>query len=608
MSKRKCICLIFAASAAAILFNLFLFGKFSCSGEYIHGTDIFGNEYLERRDTVVPADRILSGYDTDDYPELKEKLTAEKNSVNEYIAAYEYKYSDFDMSVYQNVLTYSKGSQRDWTDNVLDSRELSYEQAKKRYEQLNYCISRLNYVLDYKYYTKYVSGNSDKLLNLSLLDNNSFSAKNALKTKRDFYGLESVMPTAESDIGIISLFSDSVTDIISVIFAVCAAAVVGGYMKKQTFLGETFLLSVSLTVMIGTAIMYICNVALTVTFIGPINFLRPIQSVQSFKTSSLIMNVGTLTVIRILFKTAACSCVFFAAAGIITSSKRYVPIVTALIFILTELILAVSDTVFAKVNFFNFFRPEKIFGVYENLNIFGNAVSPQPVFIFSGVVIFSVSMIFSICSALSGALSAKEAAEHEYYIEVGRKYEETRKIRHDINNHLTALGILINEDKIAEAKAYLSEISAELSAQKPPAATGRPVLDALLFGKAQTAANCGVKLEITFDAVFSEKISDYDLCGIFGNVLDNAVEACEKYDGQRFIRLDVKKQMDMLCIFCENPYSSAELSPALETSKPDKSSHGYGIRRIEQLAAKHGGMVKISASNNLFSVSILIQN
>ncbi len=607
MSRKNCICLILAVIFSAVLLNLLIFVKLSNTGEYIQGTDVFGNEYLERRDTVTLADSILSLYDTESYPGLLAKLTEEKNAVAEYIAAYEYKNSGFDIRKVPNTLQYSAGDRKKWTDNVLNSYSYTYEQAIQKNEQLDYCISRLNYALDYTRYAAYVSENSDNLLSLSVFDPNSFAVKNAVKTKRDFYGLGAVRPSAESDMGIISLFTDGITDIIAVVCAVCSAAVSGAYLKKQTFFGKAFFLSVGAAVTAGIAVMYICNAAVIYNTVSPENFLRPVQSVQCFKSSCIIMNTGTLTAVRILFKAAACACIFFTLSGIITASKKSVPIIISLIFIFAELIFLNSDTPFSTINFFNFFQPEKIFGVYGNLNIFGNAVSPQPLFIFSAIVIFSVPLIFSVFSASSGALSAREAAEHEYYNEVSRKYEETRKIRHDMNNHLTALEILINEGKINEAKTYLGEISAELTAQKPPAVTGRPVLDALLFGKVQTAANYGIKLDITVDASFPESISDYDLCGIFGNILDNAIEACEKCDRQKFIRLSVKKQMDMLFIFSENTCLSEAVSPVYETSKPDKAAHGYGIRRIKQLAEKHGGTVKLSAENNLFSISVLIQ-
>lgn len=598
MSRRNSIITIICVILSAIFLNILLFCNISCTDEYIVSKDSEGHEYVQRLDTVRFANVLFSECDVSDYSELKDELLVEKSTLNEYMTAWEYKNSGFDMKIYQDADVYSNGDRNDWADKVLGQYSYTYEQAEQKAEQLDYCISRLNYALDYTGYTEYVSGNSDKLLTLSMLSENSFAAKNAIKTKRDYYGLEAIKPTAESDIGINALFSDSVTDIIAVFCAVISAIVIGRYMKSRTFFGSSCVVVTGGAVVIGTAVMYVCNGVIMDSFVGLGDLFRPIQSIEAFRTSSLMMNVFTLIVLRILFKVMFCSAAYFIVSGITISKKKAAPIIITAI---SSLLLLLCPA-----NVYNAFHAENIFGVYGNLNFLGNAVSPQSVFIPMMVIMLAVSIVFSVRSVSSGVLAAREAAEHEYYAEVGRKYEETRKIRHDINNHLSALAILLNEGRTAEAKAYLGEISEELAMQKPPAATGRPVLDALLLSKARTAENENTKLEISIESDFHESISDYDLCGIFGNILDNAIEACEKCD-DRYIRLAVKKQLDMLCIFCENPYLGI-ISPDHLTSKPDKAAHGYGIKRIEQLAEKHGGIVKISAENGIFSISVLIQN
>lgn len=598
MSRRNSIITIICVILSAIFLNILLFYNISCTGEYIVSKDSEGHEYVEWLDTVRFANVLFSECDVSDYSELKDELLAEKSTLNEYMTAWKYKNSEFNMKIYQDADVYSNGDRNDWADKVLGQYSYTFEQAEQKAEQLDYCISRLNYALGYTGYTQYVADNSEKLLTISMVDENSFAAKNAIKTKRDYYGLDAINPTAESDIGITALFSDSVTDIIAVLCAVISAIVIGRYMKSRTFFGSSCIAVTGTAVSIGTAVMYICNGVLMDSFVGLGDLLRPIQSAEAFRTSSMMMNVFTLIALRIVFKAMFCAAVYYIVSGITISEKKAAPIIITAISALLLLL--------CPANVYNAFHAENIFGVYGNLNILGNAVSPQSVFIPMMLIMLAVSIIFSVKSVSSGALAAREAAEHEYYAEVGRKYEETRKTRHDINNHLSALGILLNEGKIAEAKAYLGEISEELTLQKPPAATGRPVLDALLLSKARTAENEHIKLEISIESDFPESISDYDLCGILGNTLDNAIEACEKCD-DRYIHLAVRKQLDMLCIFCENPFSGI-VSPDHETSKPDKSSHGYGIKRIEQLAAKYGGIVKISAENGIFSISVLIQN
>lgn len=598
MSRLSCAAAVICVILSAAVINILLFYNMSCIGEYIIGEDHEGNEYIERLSTVRFANELFSEKDISGYSALKNELIAQKEAAAEYMTAWEYKNSGFSMKTYRDATSYSNGEREDWAENILNSSNYTYEQAKQKTEQLDYCISRLNYALSFPDYIRYAAHNSERLLTFSMISPNSFAAKNAVKTKRDLYGLEEIRPSAESDMGITLLFSDSVTDIIALLCTVISAVITVRYFKKQPFSGSFRIIIAGAAVSAGISVMYICNGALTDKYAGLGNMLRPVQSIEKFRTGSMMMNVLTLAVLRVIFKLILCTAVYYTVSGILLSVKKTVPVIIAAA---SALLLSLCPAGIREA-----FHAENIFGVYGNLNILGNAVSPQSVFIPAMLAILTVSMIFSVKSSSSGVLAAREAAEREYYGEVSRKYEETRKIRHDINNHLSALGILINEGRTEEAKAYLGEISSELALQRPPAASGRAVLDALLFGKARTAESKNIRLEISFDKIFPESISDYDLCGIFGNILDNAIEACEKCD-KRYIRLTVRKQREMLCIFCENPYSGV-ISPDCETSKPDKTAHGFGIRRIEQLAAKHGGIVKISAENGIFSISVLIQN
>ncbi len=598
MTAKKFVFTLTAILILALILDLLLFYSISCTGDHIFAKGTDSTEYFEQRDTVRFADRLFSEYDVSQYPLLKEKLIAEKSSLGEYMTAWQYKNSGFDLKTYYAASVYSNGNEKDWTESVLDRYDLSYEQAEKRSEQLGYCISRLENAMSYPDYAKYVFRSSEELLSVSLLDTDSFAAKNAVKTKHDFYGLDAIRPTAESDIGVLSLFSDGYADIIAVICAFVSAVTAALYIKTQSFFGSRRLILTGCAAAAAEALIYISNAVLMNGYSGLGNMLRPIQSVEAFRTSSMMMNILTLISLRILFKLMLCSVIYFITAKMILSKRK--------IFCLALLAALILPPVFFPAGIFNPFRTENIFGSYRNLDILGNAVSPQLIFIPAMIILLFVSAVSAIRSGTGAALSAREAAEHEYYDEISRKYEETRKIRHDINNHLSALGILIGEGKTEEATAYLGEITRELQLQRSPAASGRPVLDALLLSKSRTAQQENIRLNISLGAKLPESISDYDLCGIFGNILDNAIEACRGCDGESFIKLSVRDQLDMLCIFCENPFSGA-VGTDLGTTKPDKSAHGFGIKRIGQLAKKYDGCVNISAENHIFSISVLLQ-
>ena len=141
---------------------------------------------------------------------------------------------------------------------------------------------------------------------------------------------------------------------------------------------------------------------------------------------------------------------------------------------------------------------------------------------------------------------------------------------------------------------------------RPPVNTGSLVLDSLLFSKSSEMKRKGIKLNTEFFIDFSEnQISEYDLCSIFGNILDNAIEAAEKISPEeRYINLRVKRHLDMICIICENPYN--EINEDLSTQKADKAYHGFGLKRVRKAAENYSGDVNINCSDGIFCISVLL--
>ena len=101
-----------------------------------------------------------------------------------------------------------------------------------------------------------------------------------------------------------------------------------------------------------------------------------------------------------------------------------------------------------------------------------------------------------------------------------------------------------------------------------------------------------------------------DVCSIFGNTLDNAIESVEKLEDiqKRLIRLAVYTQNDFLMIRVENYYENDLQieNGTYKTTKQDKEFHGYGIKSIRYTAEKYGGYVSISTEENWFSLRVLI--
>jgi sensor histidine kinase regulating citrate/malate metabolism len=113
------------------------------------------------------------------------------------------------------------------------------------------------------------------------------------------------------------------------------------------------------------------------------------------------------------------------------------------------------------------------------------------------------------------------------------------------------------------------------------------------------------------DGALLDFLNAMDICSIFGNALDNAIESVLKITNKekRLIHITVTQQKSFLLIRFENYYEGDlkyQDRGVLATTKKEKGFHGYGIKSIRYTVQKYGGAVDIAAQNNWFDLEILI--
>lgn len=140
--------------------------------------------------------------------------------------------------------------------------------------------------------------------------------------------------------------------------------------------------------------------------------------------------------------------------------------------------------------------------------------------------------------------------------------------------------------------------------------TGNGIVDTILCEKQREAdsINTLVKFE---GAVPAEKISPTDLCVIFGNTLDNAIEACEKIhtDDKNIINVSCKSAGGFMFVSITNPVEeNIQISNnIIKTSKSNKTEHGFGMYSLKKSVDKYNGTVKLSCSDKIFSVELELE-
>ena len=240
------------------------------------------------------------------------------------------------------------------------------------------------------------------------------------------------------------------------------------------------------------------------------------------------------------------------------------------------------------------------------------------VLVLSGLLIFSNISIITIINSIvrdkqlkieNQKIKEKIDIQYNYYLSLKKEQEKIDKFRHDMKNHLICIK---NLAKTEESEKYIEKINFEINQNTVDFNTGSPILDIIFYEKSLICID--KKIEYQFDVDYSkcEFIDVIDTCSIFSNLLDNAIEACDKItQGKRFISIKGNKINNFFVIKCENSKINDILYEGknIATDKENKDLHGIGLKSIRDSFEKYDGVINIEISDEKFTLSgFLIEN
>ncbi len=186
--------------------------------------------------------------------------------------------------------------------------------------------------------------------------------------------------------------------------------------------------------------------------------------------------------------------------------------------------------------------------------------------------------------------------------------ELLRREFHDLKHYMIAIRAEQDPEK---KEQYLLEMEKAILTQEALANTGNQVLDVVITTKSTYCTQNKISFTCMADGKLISFLHVKDICSIFGNALDNAIECVSQFDDpeKRLISLSIYKKNGFLMICCEN-YSENPLvmagSNLPTTTKSNKQYHGYGLKSIQAAAQKYGGTMTISSKDNWFILQVLI--
>ncbi|MEY8423790.1 ATP-binding protein, partial [Lachnospiraceae bacterium 38-14] len=145
--------------------------------------------------------------------------------------------------------------------------------------------------------------------------------------------------------------------------------------------------------------------------------------------------------------------------------------------------------------------------------------------------------------------------------------------------------------------------------------TGNAVTDVIINDKCRRAEKAGIRFDADFR--YGGEIPVFDMGIILNNLLDNAIEACEKLEtGKGFVRLSLKRKKQFLILYVENSFDGAvpisKGSPLPPTTKQSIlpgiiTEHGIGLENVRDIAERYFGGVNIKVKGDVFHVTVMLQ-
>jgi signal transduction histidine kinase len=196
--------------------------------------------------------------------------------------------------------------------------------------------------------------------------------------------------------------------------------------------------------------------------------------------------------------------------------------------------------------------------------------------------------------------------QYNYYNNLEKEYQQMRKLRHDIRNHLQMLEKLYQSNEKQMADQYAKNIYEMMDTLKQKKYCDNTMLNIIMNDKNKIAELNQIQFDCNIGNIKVDFIAPIDLTTIFANLLDNAIEGCKKIDGNRFIKLMAEPFHDFININISNSFSGDAIKKGDRYLSTKAAHDGIGIPNVIQNVEKYGGNLMIHTDQSVFTVNIVI--
>ncbi len=195
--------------------------------------------------------------------------------------------------------------------------------------------------------------------------------------------------------------------------------------------------------------------------------------------------------------------------------------------------------------------------------------------------------------------------QYRYYAREEEKYEESRKLVHDIRNHMLAMEKLYDSEKAEAAAEYAGNIHQMLNSLGQKYYTAEKLLNIILNDKARQMQSAGIREDMKIGELSLDFMRDVDITALFGNLLDNAIAAAAKEE-KGFVKLRINKVRQFISITMENSSGRKPVRTKGGFLSEKVGHEGVGIGSIRQVVERYGGDVQFGWKEGVFTVKVML--
>lgn len=240
-------------------------------------------------------------------------------------------------------------------------------------------------------------------------------------------------------------------------------------------------------------------------------------------------------------------------------------------------------------------------------------LSRWAVFLLCCILLFLLlwmSMVKHGAEAEGKILQMRTSMLESQYQRLSELYNERAILVHDLKNHLRAISTLLDREKPDEAMEYISRITRELEKGKDINWCNHEMMNLVLNMKFREAEKAQIQVDCNCDDMSGLALTSVEVCALFSNLLDNAIEANEKCPAglERRINLLCARREKMLIISLSN-----SMAKGMENGMGKQffktagvGLHGFGMRSVQKVIDSYHGYMKVDVRDNEFSIVIYL--